>query len=193
MEPAVRPSRYLIKSKGKPITKGERAHPDSFTSSVAERGDLPLSWWEGRLTEGTIASEMVFGAFIHDELAGVAGLSFEVREKAKHKVRLFGMYVRDSFQKQGLGRKLIDEVICQARSCSDTKIIQLTVTAGNAPAQRLYESSGFVPFGIEPFAVRVGAAYVSKVHMWCNLSLLVGSSVGLSETGKSRLSESRYK
>ncbi|MDO8317753.1 hypothetical protein [Rhodoferax sp.] len=23
-------------------------------------------------------------------------------------------------------------------------------------------------FGTEPFAVRVGAEYVSKVHMWCN-------------------------
>lgn len=149
-------------------------HPDAFTSSIAERSNLPLSWWAGRLAEDATAVEVVFGAFIEEKLAGVAGLCFDIREKAKHKSTLFGMYVPDRFRKQGLGRQLIGEVIRHARTRPGTKIIQLTVTAGNAPPQSLYESSGFVPFGNEPFAVRVGAEYVSKVHMWFNLSPSTG-------------------
>ena len=44
--------------------------------------------------------------------------------------------------------------------------MQLTVTEGNEPAVGLYESCGFVRFGVEPLAVAVGSGYVSKVHMW---------------------------
>ena len=128
----------------------------------------------GKTRRGRSRNRSVFGAFIEEELAGVAGLCFNIREKAKHKSTLFGMYVPDQFRKQGLGRLLIGEVIRYARTRPGTKIIQLTVTAGNAPAQSLYEASGFVPFGTEPFAVRVGAEYLSKVHMWLNLSPSAG-------------------
>lgn len=144
-----------------------RLHPDSFTSSVAERSILPLSWWECRLAAGASATEVVFGAFIQAELAGVAGLSFDTREKTRHKSTLFGMYVPDRFRRRGVARQLLGEVLRYARSHPDTTITQLTVTAGNTPALSLYESSGFLQFGTEPCAVRVGAEYVSKVHMWC--------------------------
>lgn len=143
-------------------------HPDAFTSSVAERSILPVSWWQGRLASGASASEVVFGAFIQEELAGVAGISFDTREKTRHKSTLFGMYVPDRFRKQGIGRQLIGEVLRFAKTRPDTTITQLTVTVGNTPALSLYESSGFMQFGTEPFAVRVGADYVSKIHMWCN-------------------------
>ena len=69
-------------------------HPDAYTSSVAERAALPLSWWESRLAEDPRLRELVVGAFRDEQLAGVAGMSFETREKARHKATVFGMYVR---------------------------------------------------------------------------------------------------
>src|ERR1700704_4320135 len=68
-------------------------HPDAFTSSVSERAPLPLTFWESRLVEEPHPLELVLGAFREGELAGIAGLSFETREKARHKAKLFGMYV----------------------------------------------------------------------------------------------------
>jgi RimJ/RimL family protein N-acetyltransferase len=144
-------------------------HPDAFTSSVAEREKLPLAWWAGRLDEEPLAKEVVFGAFVGEELCGVAGVSFETREKAKHKATLFGMYVPQRHRQHGLGRELVGLVLDGARSRPGTLIVQLTVTEGNAAAQGLYASCGFSPFGTEPYAVRVGSRYVSKVHMWCSL------------------------
>ena len=144
-------------------------HPDAFTSSISERGSLPLSWWETRLKAEAQPSDMVLGAFRGARLAGVVGLSFEAREKARHKAHLFGMYVPSEFRKSGVGKALVLAVLEHAQLRPGVKIVQLTVTQGNDAAQGLYERCGFVPFGIEPFAVAVGLEFVSKVHMWCNL------------------------
>jgi RimJ/RimL family protein N-acetyltransferase len=141
-------------------------HPDAFTSSTAERAALPFEWWESRLREEPHAPELVFGAFSEGQLAGVAGLSFELREKARHKATLFGMYVPDRFRHRGLGRGLVDAALAHAGARPGAKVVQLTVTEGNRAARTLYEQCGFVAFGVEPFAVAVGADFVSKVHMW---------------------------
>ena len=52
-------------------------HPDAFTSSVAERAALPITWWASRLAGGPDSSQLVVGIFKDDELAGAAGLSFQ--------------------------------------------------------------------------------------------------------------------
>lgn len=144
-------------------------HPDVFTATVAERVELPLSWWEARMADAPNANEAVFGAFVDGTLAGVAGIRYEMREKTAHKATLFGLYVPHRFRKLGLGRGLVDAILNHAKTRSNVLLVQLTVTAGNAPAQRLYESCGFVPFGNEPLAVRVGSTYLSRIHMWCSL------------------------
>ncbi len=144
-------------------------HPDAFTSSVAERARLPLSWWADRLGEDPLAGQVVFGAFREQELCGVAGISFETREKIRHKATLFGMYVPERHRRIGLGRELVRAVLDCAAGRPELQLVQLTVTEGNLPARRLYEPLGFSAFGTEPLAVRVGEKYVSKVHLWRRL------------------------
>lgn len=145
-------------------------HPDAFTSSLAERAALPIAWWESRLASEPDAREVVFGAFVDGALAGVAGLSFEAREKARHKATLFGMYVPSGFRQHGVGRGLVAALLAFARAREGVEVVQLTVTSGNLGAEASYRSAGFVPFGVEPMAVRVGDTFVSKTHMWCQLS-----------------------
>src|SRR5213593_3426268 len=137
-------------------------HPDAFTSSVAERAALRLSWWESRVALGGEVPEVVFGAFDEARLAGVAGLSFETREKARHKATLFGMYVPARGRGQGIGRRLVDAGLAFAGSRSGIKVVQLTVTEGNASAEALYRRCGFARFGVEPYAVAVDGGYVAK-------------------------------
>ncbi|MGC1174807.1 N-acetyltransferase family protein [Polaromonas sp.] len=146
-------------------------HPDAFTSSVAERAALPMSWWESRLQEAPLPPQLVVGAFRNGELAGVAGLLFESREKLRHKATLFGMYVPAQFRQHGLGRQLVEGVLACASARPGIRQVQLSVTHGNSAAQALYEKCGFVSFGVEPLAVAVGAGFVSKVHMWRNMGL----------------------
>lgn len=149
--------------------------PDAFTSSVAERAALPLAWWEARLSTDPQTSEIVVGAFMDGQLAGVAGIRFESREKSRHKATLFGMYVRLPYRQTGLGKQLVNAAIACAKERPGVEIVQLTVTDGNQAAQTLYERCGFEPFGVEPYAVTLDAldtadkAYVAKVHMWYSL------------------------
>lgn len=142
---------------------------DAFTSSVAERESLPLTWWEARLSDDALADEIVLGAFVDGRLVGVTGLSFETREKLRHKAILFGMYVDSGFRQQGIGRRLVDAALACARSRPDIKVVKLTVTQGNQAAQALYERCGFETFGLEPYAIALGSSYVAKVHMWCEV------------------------
>lgn len=145
-------------------------HPEAFSSSAAERAALPLTWWAGRVAVGDDAHERVYGAFVEGALAGVAGLRFETGEKTLHKAMLYGMYVPPAFRQHGLGRALVQAVLVGAAEHTGTLLVQLTVTEGNAPARRLYESCGFHAFGTEPMAVRVGDHFVAKVHMWRELA-----------------------
>ena len=142
------------------------AYPQAFTSSVAERARLPLSWGENRIQSPL---DPVLGAFEGHTLAGIVGLAFEPREKARHKVTLFGMYVTEAYQRKGLGRQLVEAALAEARRHPRLKVIQLTVTAGNHAAIALYQRCGFAQYGLEPLAVRVGVDYFDKLHMWREL------------------------
>lgn len=153
-------------------------HPDAFTSSASERAALPLSWWQARLRDDPQAPDVVLGAFHDGQLAGVAGLSFEPREKARHKATLFGMYVPAAWRQHGCGRMLVQAALDHARGRAGVLLVQLTVTQGNHAAQGLYQRCGFVPYGVEPFAVAVAGHYVSKVHMWCPVQPLPGRAQG---------------
>lgn len=149
-------------------------HPDAFTSSPQEREALPLSWWESRLSADAHAKELVWAAMDGAALLGVAGLSLEESEKARHKATLFGMYVPHRHRRLGIGRMLVGELLTHAKHNQALSVVQLTVTEGNRAAQALYEQSGFISFGTQPMAVAVGNSFVSKVHMWCDLRGLRG-------------------
>ncbi|MDH2433350.1 GNAT family N-acetyltransferase [Pokkaliibacter sp. MBI-7] len=145
------------------------AHPDAFTSTVAERSRLPLSWWQLRLDDRADAQEQVWGAVEGSELLGVAGVSFNPRQKVAHKAHLFGMYVHPQRRQQGAGKLLVEAILAAARQHPGVLLVQLTVTEGNHAAEKLYQRCGFKAFGVEPFAVSNGNGFVSKVHMWCEV------------------------
>ena len=81
------------------------------------------------------------------------------------------MYVPSEMRQAGVGKSLVLAVLEEARKRSGVRLVQITVTQGNDSAQSLYERCGFVPFGVEPFAIAVGSDYVAKIHMWCDLRM----------------------
>ena len=73
------------------------------------------------------------------------------------------MYVRPSSRNLGVGRRLLSAVLDVARE--NVELIQLSVVKDNGPARRLYESVGFLEFGVEPKASKYGDKYYDEALM----------------------------
>jgi ribosomal protein S18 acetylase RimI-like enzyme len=143
-----------------------RDHPEAFTSTLAEREPLPLAWWAARMAEGEAPLELVVGAFDAELLLGAAGLACETRERLRHKATLFGMVVAPAARGRGVGRAIVDAVLDEARRRPALRLVQLTVSEGNAAAEALYRRCGFERFGTEPMATCVAGRFVTKLHLW---------------------------
>lgn len=139
--------------------------PEAFTSSVAERVDLPLDWWARRLG-GEGSDEQVWGAFVGERLVGAAGLSREPRERTAHRGFVFGVAVEPDQRRRGIARQLVRTLQADALHWPGLRLLELTVSDGNASAKRVYEDCGFIAWGCEPRALALDdGREVGKWHM----------------------------
>ena len=134
------------------------AHPEAFASTFAREQDKPLVWFAERLTTSD-----VFGAFIDDEIVGVAGFHRQDGPQTMHKAHLWGMYVRHQAGRSGIGRRLVDTVI--AHAAKHVEKLQLSVMSRNEPALRLYKAAGFAEYGREVKALKQDGRYFDEVLM----------------------------
>lgn len=132
--------------------------PESFGDSFEDQMDAPDKVFQERLKKN-----IVFGAFVGDELVGTAGLFLEGSRKAKHRARMWGIYVKKEFRGKGIADDLIASVVNYARSCSEQ--LHLEVTTINSSALKLYERHGFVAYGKDPRALKIGTEYYDEYLM----------------------------
>jgi ribosomal protein S18 acetylase RimI-like enzyme len=106
------------------------------------------------------------GAFEGESLIGMATFLRDTTVKARHKGLICCVYVSSEYRGKGVGRTLLTELLDRARRDSSLEQIVLIVAGQQEAAERLYESLGFVTFGIEPGALKVGSRYVDEKHMF---------------------------
>lgn len=140
--------------------------PDAFASTRESEQSEPLDRFAKRL-----ADSYVLGAFRGTRLVGVAGFYVQPKPKHMHKGMLWGMYVRPEARQTGIGRRLVEAIIEHARE--RVELLQLMVVSDNLPARRLYESLGFVEYGVEWHATKHHGRYHDDVMM--ALPLVLGS------------------
>ena len=96
-------------------------------------------WLSGRLrfeAEG----EILLGAFVDGELAGVAGLSHDPYHPAPGLGRIRHVFVLRRWRRRGIARSLMERLLHHARG----RFTVLRLTTQRPEAARLYESLGFV-------------------------------------------------
>jgi RimJ/RimL family protein N-acetyltransferase len=140
--------------------------PDAFSSTYDGEKERPPDAFAARL-----ADSHVVGAFSGPQLIGIAGFYIQPGPKHAHKGMLWGMYVRPHHRGTGLGRVLVGTIVEHARR--HVEVLQLFVVSDNLPARRLYQSLGFVEYGIERHATKYRGRYHDDVLM--ALPLVVGS------------------
>lgn len=135
-----------------------RLQPEAFGSSFEEESLLDEGAFAERLADGR-----TFGAWSGEQLVGCAGLALREKTKLRHKGHLWGMFVRPEVRGRGLGKCLLREVLTHSRTCCEE--VLLTVVADNEAAYRLYTSAGFVEYGREPRAIKIGSDYFDELLM----------------------------
>jgi ribosomal protein S18 acetylase RimI-like enzyme len=73
------------------------------------------------------------------------------------------MYVRQAARRAGVGRRLVEAALELA--AQSVELVQLVVVKGNVPAVRLYESMGFVAYGLETHALKIDGRYYDDILM----------------------------
>lgn len=142
--------------------------PEAFYTSAEEHRATTVEQAAARL--GAASDEnFVAGAFQDGRLVGVAGFFREQAPKARHKGKIWGVYVTPECRSGGIGRRLVETVVKRASGCDGLQQIQLTVSATQAAAKALYQSLGFETFGREPRALQIDGRYVDEYHMTLRL------------------------
>ncbi len=145
---------------------GLRECPEAFGSTYAEEESLALDVIAERLTPARRPEgRATFGAFVNDELVGIAGCMQQTKTKARHTAIVWGMYVVPEQRGRGLGRRLLDTIIVEARTWHDVERLTLTVVERAVAARQLYRAMGFQPFGRELDGLRQDGVRDTVEHL----------------------------
>lgn len=142
--------------------------PEAFGASIEAHQKLTDDEIRGRLLPD-MKNKFVVGAFADGELVGTAGFVREPGLKERHKGRVWGVYLRASYRGAGVGRRMMQLLLVHAHKIEGLEQINISVAATQKAATILYRSLGFVPYGLEPRALKVNGRYIDEEHMMLRL------------------------
>lgn len=148
--------------------EGLRLHPDAFTSSYEEEAALTEADFAARIP-GT-PPDVILGAFVGDAggpsaIVGVVGFHAGTRLKQRHRADVWGMYVRHAARGRGIAGALLGRIVQHARGIAGIEQVHLTVEAGNPAARAVYQAAGFLAYGIDRRAVKLGPGEYRDAEM----------------------------
>jgi GNAT superfamily N-acetyltransferase len=141
-------------------------HPLAFGATRDEDRLLSAS---GHTILEDLKHAAVFGAFERDALQGMVGLVRAAGAKRRHKAIVWGMYVRPTARRSGIGRALLAAVIAHARTWIGVQQLHLSVTDMAADARRLYLGAGFTEWGREPRSLEWQGEWADEAHLTLRL------------------------
>lgn len=107
----------------------------------------------------------IFVAESQGRLVATAGVVRQQREKIRHRAHIWGVFCEAPERGNGFGRASVSACIERARTWEGVSVVSLSVSASGGPALALYESLGFVKWGTEPDAIRVGGVAYDEHHL----------------------------
>jgi ribosomal protein S18 acetylase RimI-like enzyme len=141
--------------------------PMAFGSTLADEQARPDEFWRGRAAGG--ASDDDRATFIAERngvWVGIGTCVLEAGGAGERPAWIFGMWVDPAVRRQGTAQALLRFLAGWARE-RGADVLNLHVTATNAPAIALYERLGFRTTGAtEPLA---HTPSVRENHMACSL------------------------
>ena len=104
-------------------------------------------------------------AFYEGRLIGNSGI--ELKDKIEKHIGIFGITVAVGFRGEGIGSKLMELVLKEAKNnLPDLEIITLGVFGSNDLAKEMYQRFGFLEYGNLPNGVKLENGYVDYSYMY---------------------------
>lgn len=103
--------------------------------------------------------------FFGSQLIGISGI--DMKDKTESHEGSFGISIAKDFRGEGIGKKLMELVIEEAKNnLPQLKIITLGVFANNPLAFEIYKKFGFKEFGRLPEGILYKGNYTDHVYMY---------------------------
>jgi len=145
------------------------SEPRAFAESPEEHLRTPFDAFATRLREGR-PDNFVVGAFEGETLVGMSGFLRYGGLKVRHKGRIWGVYLNASARGQGIGRRMLDALLDEARKLEGLSVVTLTVAEANRPAVELYQRVGFVQYGRDPYELCINGENIYGLLMLYELA-----------------------
>ena len=144
---------------------GLQHDPEAFTSDFDTASSLPPATYATRLGQPP-DDHFILGAFdAGGAMLGAVVCEREARLKKRHEAELVGMIIAPAMRQRGIGKALLKEFDTLVRKLPGLEQVVLSVTADHAAAVKLYEGAGFVRYGLQPRAIKIGEQYHDKALM----------------------------
>ncbi|MCY9660638.1 GNAT family protein [Paenibacillus chondroitinus] len=141
--------------------KALKLSPEAFGSTYEREVQFSLETFVERIKP--MDGKFVLGAFDeHGSLVGSVSFVRDSGMKSSHKGNVYGMYVAPEAGGQGLGKKLMLELVRRASSYEGLEQINLIVLSENVIAKKLYKSLGFEIYGVERKALKYNGQYFDE-------------------------------
>ncbi|MBS7806900.1 GNAT family N-acetyltransferase [Variovorax sp. PCZ-1] len=149
-------------------------YPDAFTSDYATEKDKLPEAFASRLGDAESGHFILCAFDRQGALLGTIAMERDkdVRPQKRHIAHVTAVMVSETVQRFGVATKLVKHCVELALANSSLDQLVLTVTASNQHVVRLYESAGFVSYGLLPRAILVQGQFFEKLHMRLDLAAL---------------------
>ena len=104
------------------------------------------------------------GAFEGGQMVGQAGFIRHEGRKEHHKGSIWGVYVTAAARGHGVANAMLMRMLDRVRGYSGLEQVSLSVSVRQEAARRLYSALGFMVYGYEQHALKVGETYVDEEH-----------------------------
>lgn len=142
-----------------------KEYPDNFGNSYSEETELKFPRLVPAI-KGEDAKSFCYGAFTEQgSLIGICGFLREKRIKTAHRGEVTQMFVDTAYAGKGIGKQLLKHTIDKAFQDPSVEIITLSLVYGNAAAEGLYKSLGFVQYGKLDNFFKTGDKYTAQLFM----------------------------
>jgi len=135
---------------------------EAFAESYEQASKRTDEEWKEKM--GTTTSH-IFVARDGEEIIGMAAAFQEQGERVNHIAYMWGVYLREAYRGQGIGKKMMQALISEVQQNKEIKKINLNVNTKQKSAVKAYKSLGFQVAGTLHMELKINGEYFDEYVM----------------------------